>query len=41
MVEIFSTVLGTVFFTVVVFVAGALIGAPLWSWMKTKMPWSS
>jgi hypothetical protein len=32
--------LGTVFYTVVVFGAGALIGAPMWNWMKTKMPWS-
>ena len=21
--------------------AGALIGAPLWTWLKTKMPWSN
>ena len=38
--EMLSTGLGTVFFTVVVFIAGALIGAPMWTWMKTKMPWS-
>jgi len=38
---IISGGLGTVFFTVVVFIAGALIGAPLWNWMKTKMPWSN
>jgi hypothetical protein len=39
--EMFSSGLGTVFYSVVVFIAGALIGAPLWSWLKTKMPWSS
>lgn len=38
---IISGGLGTVFFTVVVFIAGALIGAPLWKWMKAKMPWSN
>jgi len=38
---IISGGLGTVFFAIVVFVAGALIGAPMWKWMKTKMPWSS
>jgi hypothetical protein len=41
METIVSSGLGTVFFTVVVFVAGALIGAPLWNWLKTKMPWGS
>jgi len=40
MVEIFDSVVGTVCYTAVVFIAGALIGAPMWSWMKTKMPWS-
>lgn len=36
----FSSMLGTVFFSVLVFVAGALIGTPMWHWMKTKMPWN-
>ncbi len=36
----FSSMLGTVFFSVLVFVAGALIGTPMWNWMKTKMPWN-
>jgi hypothetical protein len=39
MVEIFDTVVGTLCYTAVVFVAGALIGTPMWGWMKTKMPW--
>ncbi len=38
--EVLHSALGTVFYTVVVFVAGALIGTPLWSWLKTKMPWN-
>ena len=41
MESIISSGLGTVFFTIVVFVAGAIIGTPLWNWLKTKMPWSS
>ena len=36
----FSSLLGTVFYSVVIFMAGALIGTPMWNWMKTKMPWS-
>ena len=39
MVEIFDTVVGTLCYTAVVFVAGALIGNPMWVWIKTKMPW--
>jgi len=39
--ELLSSWLGTLFFTGIVFVAGALIGAPLWNWLKTKMPWSN
>jgi len=38
--ETLHSALGTVFYTVVAFVAGALIGTPLWSWLKTKMPWN-
>ena len=41
MESIVSSGLGTVFFTVVVFVAGALIGAPMWNWIAKKMPWSN
>lgn len=37
---IFSSTLGTVFYSVVVFVAGALIGAPLWKWVDKKFPWN-
>ena len=32
--------LGTTFFTVVVFIAGALIGTPLWNWVKKFLPWN-
>ena len=32
---------GTTFGLVVVFVAGALIGLPLWSWVSKKFPWNN
>ena len=38
--EFFQSALGTVFYTAVIFVAGALIGNPLLNWVKTKLPWS-
>ena len=37
--EFIHSTLGTVFYTIVVFVGGALIGTPMWNWLKTKMPW--
>jgi hypothetical protein len=37
---VFSSTLGTIFYTLTVFVAGALIGAPLWSWVNEKLPWN-
>ena len=37
---LFSSTLGTVFYTIVVFVAGALIGTPLWNWVSEKLPWN-
>ncbi len=29
-----------IWFSVICFVAGALVGVPLWNWLKDKMPWS-
>jgi len=37
----FDSVLGTVFYSMVVFVAGAMIGGPMWTWFKKKMPFMS
>ena len=37
---ILNNTLGTVFYSVVVFVAGALIGAPLWEWVSKFLPWN-
>jgi hypothetical protein len=38
--QVFSSTLGTVFYSVVVFVAGALIGTQLWNWVNGKLPWN-
>jgi len=35
-----NDILGTVFFSILMFAAGALIGGPLFGWLKNKMPWS-
>ena len=35
-----ESILGTVWFTALVFVAGALVGTPLWNWAKSKFPWN-
>ena len=35
-----SGALGTVWWSVLMFVAGALIGTPLWNWIKSKAPWN-
>lgn len=37
---ILSSTLGTIFYTITVFVAGALVGAPLWNWISAKLPWN-
>ena len=39
--ELMQGIVGHVCYIVVVFVAGALVGAPLWNWIKAKMPWSN
>jgi len=33
--------LGTVWWSILCFVGGALIGVPVWNWLKTKMPWNN
>ncbi len=37
---LFSSTLGTVFYSFTVFVLGALVGGPLWSWVNSKLPWN-
>jgi hypothetical protein len=41
MPEPFSGILGTIFFSVLVFIAGALVGTPLWNWGKKFLPWNN
>lgn len=38
--EFIRNALGTGFFAIVVFVAGALVGQPLWKWVWAKLPFS-
>lgn len=35
-----SSTLGTVFYSIVVFVFGALIGRPMWRWINKMLPWN-
>lgn len=38
--EDIQNALGTVFYTIVVFGLGALIGVPLWAWVRKFFPWN-
>ena len=33
--------MGTIWWTVLVFIGGALLGSPLWNWVKEKLPWNN
>ena len=35
-----DSMIGTLWFTALVFIAGAFIGAPMWNWLKQKFPWN-
>ena len=35
-----SAFLGTVWWSVLMFVAGTVLGAPLWNWAKSHFPWN-
>ena len=35
-----SSILGTVFYTIVVFVVGAIVGRPMYNWLSKWMPWN-
>ena len=41
MMDWMDSVLGIIFYSVVIFVAGAVIGQPIWSWLRKKMPFMS
>jgi len=36
----FSSILGTIFYTAVVFIAGGFAGRPLYDWISPKLPWN-
>ena len=38
--EWIDSILGVIFYTVVVFTAGALAGKPMYTWVSSKMPWT-
>ena len=33
--------LENIWWSVLMFVAGTLVGVPVWSWLKTKLPWNN
>lgn len=35
-----SSVLGTIFYTICIFVAGAVIGQGMWKWVQKFLPWN-
>ena len=36
----FSSILGTVFYSIVLFIAGTVVGRPLWTWATKSLPWN-
>ena len=38
--EALQSALGTVFYSIVVFVAGAAFGVPAWAWVRKFFPWN-
>jgi len=35
-----ASVIGTVWWSIIMFILGGLIGVPFWNWIKSKFPWS-
>lgn len=35
-----ADILGTTWWSILMFVAGAAIGTPLWNWVSKKLPWN-
>jgi hypothetical protein len=35
-----ANLFGTVWFTVLVFISGAVVGMPLWNWVRKYFPWN-
>jgi hypothetical protein len=38
--EALQSALGTVFYSILLFVVGAAVGVPLWSWVSRFFPWN-
>lgn len=34
-------ILGTIWWSALMFIAGAVVGVPLWKWVSTKLPWNN
>lgn len=32
--------LGTIWWSVLMFIAGTVVGVPLWTWAKSRFPWN-
>jgi len=32
--------LGTIWWSVLMFIAGTVVGAPMWNWIRKKLPWN-
>ena len=41
MLATISELLGATWWSILCFIGGALIGAPLFSWLKSKAPWNN
>jgi hypothetical protein len=37
---VLDSFLGTIWFSVLVFIAGAFLGAPLWKYLSKHLPWN-
>ena len=40
MMEWINSTLGTIFYSMVIFAAGAWMGRPMMNWLYCKMPWT-
>lgn len=39
--DFMQDVVGTVCYTALIFILGALVGKPLWNWVRKLLPWES
>lgn len=38
--QVMSSTLGTLFYSIVLVVFGALVAGPAWNWISAKFPWN-